>query len=69
MLIALIVEFHVDSIPIFNSLAYPQLKLLKKPTLSTTVLNGVACGGFHSVSKSKRPGELSPGLRVHASFM
>jgi hypothetical protein len=49
MLIALIVEFHVVSIPIFNSLAYPQLKLLKKLTLSTAVLNGVACGRFHSV--------------------
>jgi len=49
MLIALIVDFHIDSLPIFNSLAYPLLKRLKKPTLSTAVLNGVACGGFLSV--------------------
>jgi hypothetical protein len=49
MLIALQDEFHVDCIPIFNSLAYPQLMLLKKPTLSTAVLYGVACGGFLSV--------------------
>jgi hypothetical protein len=52
MLITLIVEFHVDSIPILNSLAYPQLKLLKKPTSSSAVLNGVVCGGFHSVRDS-----------------
>ena len=49
MLITLIVEFHVDSILLFNSLAYLQLKLLKKPTLSTAVQNGVACGRFQSV--------------------
>jgi hypothetical protein len=53
MLIALIVEFHVDSIPIFYSLAYPKLKLLKKPTLSTALLYGVACGGFHSFNYLK----------------
>jgi hypothetical protein len=53
MLIALKVDFHVDCLPIFNSLAYPQLKLLKKPTLSTAVLHGVACGGFLSVRYKK----------------
>ena len=53
MLIALQDELHVDRIPIFNSLAYLELKLLIKPTLSTAVLYGVACGGFLSVKFKK----------------
>ena len=52
MLITLQDEFHVDSLPIFNSLADPQLKLLKKLTLSTAVQNGVVCGGFQSVTEA-----------------
>jgi hypothetical protein len=54
MLIALIVDFHVVSLPIFNSLAYPQLKRLKKLSLSTAVLYGVARGGFLSVMNHYR---------------